>query len=101
MVEQISILTRAGAAPVSFVDFLFYYSDLNLDNMVQILTEHKNEVWFVQFSNSGKYLASSSSDCTAIIWEVLYALFHGKFIKILFQVNSRSFDVRIVEGIIL
>ncbi|KAJ4832303.1 hypothetical protein Tsubulata_008649 [Turnera subulata] len=38
---------------------------------VQILTEHKNEVWFVQFSNNGDYLASSSSDCTAIIWEVL------------------------------
>ncbi|XP_038717534.1 WD repeat-containing protein WDS homolog [Tripterygium wilfordii] len=38
---------------------------------VQILTEHKNEVWFVQFSNNGEYLASSSSDCTAIIWKVL------------------------------
>ncbi|PQQ20013.1 WD repeat-containing protein 26 [Prunus yedoensis var. nudiflora] len=37
---------------------------------VQILTEHKNEVWFVQFSNNGEYLASSSSDCTAIIWKV-------------------------------
>ncbi|XP_057964084.1 WD repeat-containing protein WDS homolog isoform X2 [Malania oleifera] len=38
---------------------------------VQTLTDHKNEVWFVQFSNNGKYLASSSSDCTAIIWKVL------------------------------
>ncbi|CDP03813.1 unnamed protein product [Coffea canephora] len=38
---------------------------------VQILTNHKNEVWFVQFSNNGKYLASSSCDCTAIIWKVL------------------------------
>lgn len=38
---------------------------------LQILTEHKNEVWFVQFSNNGNYLASSSSDCTAIIWQVL------------------------------
>ncbi|GAB2281871.1 hypothetical protein Dimus_016433 [Dionaea muscipula] len=38
---------------------------------VQILTEHKNEVWFVQFSNDGEYLASSSCDCTAIIWKVL------------------------------
>ncbi|KAK4768414.1 hypothetical protein SAY87_003555 [Trapa incisa] len=37
---------------------------------VQILTEHKNEVWFVQFSHNGEYLASSSSDCTAIIWKV-------------------------------
>ncbi|KAM7261685.1 hypothetical protein ACFE04_020762 [Oxalis oulophora] len=38
---------------------------------IQILTEHQNEVWFVQFSNTGEYLASSSSDCTAIIWQVL------------------------------
>uniref|UniRef100_A0A7N0U884 Uncharacterized protein n=1 Tax=Kalanchoe fedtschenkoi TaxID=63787 RepID=A0A7N0U884_KALFE len=38
---------------------------------VQILTAHSNEVWFVQFSNNGEFLASSSSDCTAIIWKVL------------------------------
>ncbi|OMO90532.1 hypothetical protein CCACVL1_07348 [Corchorus capsularis] len=38
---------------------------------VQILTDHSNEVWFVQFSNYGEYLASSSSDCTAIIWKVM------------------------------
>ncbi|KAH1258484.1 WD repeat-containing protein WDS [Glycine max] len=37
----------------------------------QILTGHKNEVWFVQFSNNGEYLVSSSNDCTAIIWKVL------------------------------
>lgn len=37
---------------------------------VQILSAHKNEVWFVQFSNNGDYLASSSSDCTAIIWKL-------------------------------
>ncbi|XP_027363385.1 WD repeat-containing protein WDS homolog isoform X2 [Abrus precatorius] len=37
----------------------------------QILTGHKNEVWFVQFSNNGEHLASSSNDCTAIIWKVL------------------------------
>ncbi|KAI8574337.1 hypothetical protein RHMOL_Rhmol01G0346200 [Rhododendron molle] len=44
---------------------------LLLDTLFQILTDHKNEVWFVQFSNNGEYLASSSSDCTAIIWKVL------------------------------
>ncbi|CAN1270036.1 WD repeat-containing protein WDS homolog [Linum perenne] len=38
---------------------------------VQILREHKNEVWYVQFSNNGEYLASSSSDCTAIVWKVM------------------------------
>ncbi|KAJ7960604.1 WD repeat-containing protein 26-like [Quillaja saponaria] len=36
----------------------------------QILEEHDDEVWFVQFSHNGKYLASSSNDRSAIIWEV-------------------------------
>lgn len=37
---------------------------------LQILREHKDEVWFLQFSHNGKYLASSSADCSVIIWEV-------------------------------
>ncbi|KAL2524794.1 transducin family protein/WD-40 repeat family protein [Abeliophyllum distichum] len=37
---------------------------------LQILQEHSDEVWFLQFSHNGKYLASSSSDCLVIIWEV-------------------------------
>ncbi|KAF5770375.1 putative transcription factor WD40-like family [Helianthus annuus] len=30
----------------------------------------QDEVWYLQFSQNGKYLASSSSDNSAIIWEV-------------------------------
>ncbi|XP_010456450.2 PREDICTED: WD repeat-containing protein 26-like [Camelina sativa] len=37
---------------------------------VQILASHTDEVWFLQFSHNGKYLASSSKDQTAIIWEI-------------------------------
>ncbi|TMW85414.1 hypothetical protein EJD97_023199 [Solanum chilense] len=37
---------------------------------MQILHEHKDEVWFLQFSHNGKYLASSSADFAVIIWEV-------------------------------
>ncbi|KAK6942340.1 WD40 repeat [Dillenia turbinata] len=37
---------------------------------LQILQAHKDEIWFLQFSHNGKYLASSSKDQTAIIWEV-------------------------------
>ncbi|CAH9072886.1 unnamed protein product [Cuscuta epithymum] len=37
---------------------------------LQILQEHSGEVWFLQFSYDGKYLASSSVDCSVIIWEV-------------------------------
>ncbi|KAK2441519.1 WD repeat-containing protein [Trifolium repens] len=37
---------------------------------LQILDAHDDEVWFVQFSHDGKYLATASNDRTAIIWEV-------------------------------
>lgn len=37
---------------------------------LQILEAHSDEVWFLQFSHDGKYLASSSKDQSAIIWEV-------------------------------
>ncbi|XP_076903173.1 WD repeat-containing protein 26 homolog [Bidens hawaiensis] len=37
---------------------------------IQILEGHQDEVWYLQFSQNGKYLASSSSDNSAIIWEV-------------------------------
>ncbi|XP_009629555.1 WD repeat-containing protein WDS homolog isoform X2 [Nicotiana tomentosiformis] len=59
------------------VDAVSLYEDHHCDGSqfptktTQILTNHRNEVWYVQFSNNGNYLASSSSDCTAIIWKVL------------------------------
>ncbi|KAG8662636.1 WD repeat-containing protein 26 homolog [Manihot esculenta] len=37
---------------------------------LQILEAHSDEVWFLQFSHNGKYLASSSRDQSVIIWEV-------------------------------
>ncbi|XP_059658364.1 WD repeat-containing protein 26 homolog [Cornus florida] len=37
---------------------------------LQLLQEHSDEVWFLRFSHNGKYLASSSRDQSAIIWEV-------------------------------
>lgn len=36
----------------------------------QVLRSHEDEIWYLQFSNDGKYLASSSNDKSAIIWEV-------------------------------
>uniref|UniRef100_A0A6M2F1T9 CTLH domain-containing protein n=1 Tax=Populus davidiana TaxID=266767 RepID=A0A6M2F1T9_9ROSI len=38
--------------------------------ILQILEAHSDEVWFLQFSHNGKYLASSSNDQSAIIWEI-------------------------------
>ncbi|PON68138.1 Guanine nucleotide-binding protein, beta subunit [Parasponia andersonii] len=37
---------------------------------LQVLQAHSDEVWFLEFSHNGKYLASSSKDQSAIIWEV-------------------------------
>lgn len=36
---------------------------------VHELKSHRDEVWFVQYSNNGKYLASSSKDETICIYE--------------------------------
>lgn len=37
---------------------------------LQVLHAHNEDVWFIRFSNNGKYLASASNDKSAIIWEV-------------------------------
>lgn len=37
---------------------------------LQILQEHSDEVWFLQFSHNGQFLASASGDHLVIIWEV-------------------------------
>ncbi|PON89685.1 Guanine nucleotide-binding protein, beta subunit [Trema orientale] len=45
-------------------------SDQIPSRTLQILQAHSDEVWFLQFSHNGKYLASSSNDRSTIIWEV-------------------------------
>jgi WD repeat-containing protein 26 len=35
-----------------------------------ILKDHEDEVWYLEFSHDGKYLATSSADKTVIIWDV-------------------------------
>lgn len=52
------------------------YSDHKCDRnqfplaTVQVLKDHSDEVWFVQFSNDGTRLATSSKDNTVIIWDL-------------------------------
>lgn len=60
---------------------LILYFDVFPNNIFlveQVLQAHLDEVWFLQFSNNGKYLASSSSDRSAIIWEVNFFSFRLK-----------------------
>lgn len=37
---------------------------------IQLLTEHTDEVWFVNFSHDGRFLATASKDSTVIVWRV-------------------------------
>lgn len=36
----------------------------------QVLTNHKDEVWAVQFSSDGKWMATASKDGSALLWAV-------------------------------
>lgn len=36
-----------------------------------ILGGHEDQVWRVQFSHSGRYLATTSKDGTALVWQVV------------------------------
>lgn len=36
-----------------------------------MLTDHTEEVWHIQFSRNGRWLASASRDASAILWEVI------------------------------
>lgn len=61
--------------------------------LLQVLGAHRDEVWFLQFSNNGKYLASASNDKTAIIWEVSLRTYPSKiccFSWYVYEQNSLS-----------
>ncbi|KAK2431475.1 WD repeat-containing protein [Trifolium repens] len=76
LVEQALILQTETCPFHNSMDKMSLYSDhrcgkeLIPSRTVQILETHDDEVWFVQFSHNGQYLASASNDQTAIIWEV-------------------------------
>lgn len=36
----------------------------------EVLSEHCDEVWFLRFSNNGKYLATGSKDMTVVVWKI-------------------------------
>ncbi|KAG0584191.1 hypothetical protein M758_3G191600 [Ceratodon purpureus] len=59
---------------------------------LQVLEVHDDEVWFLQFSHDGRYLASSSKDCTAIIWEVV----DNDSLKVKFRFTGHSKPVSFV-----
>ncbi|XVF14444.1 hypothetical protein REPUB_Repub09cG0060700 [Reevesia pubescens] len=77
LVEQALVLQRDACMFHNSLDKeMSLYSDHQCgrdqipSQALQILQAHTDEVWFLQFSHNGKFLASSSYDRSAIIWEV-------------------------------
>ncbi|TVU43508.1 hypothetical protein EJB05_09984 [Eragrostis curvula] len=76
LVEQALTVQRDACYFHNSIDGLSLYIDHHCgkdqipSRTLQVLRAHQDEVWFLQFSNNGKYLASASNDKTAIIWEV-------------------------------
>lgn len=76
LVEQALTVQRDACYFHNSVDGLSLYIDHHCgkdqipSRTLQVLHAHHDEVWFIQFSNNGKYLASASNDKSAIIWEV-------------------------------
>lgn len=53
---------------VSLLEDLVHDKDLLPSKILHRLEGHNDEVWFVQFSHRGEYLASASKDKSVIIW---------------------------------
>ncbi|KAM0919325.1 hypothetical protein ACQ4PT_008249 [Festuca glaucescens] len=76
LVEQALTVQREACYLHNSIDGLSLYIDHHCgkdqipSRALQILCAHSDEVWFLQFSNNGKYLASASNDKSAIIWKV-------------------------------
>ncbi|CAM0910875.1 unnamed protein product [Alopecurus aequalis] len=76
LVEQALTVQREACYLHNSIDGLSLYIDHHCgkdqipSRALQILCAHRDEVWFLQFSNNGKYLASASNDKSAIIWKV-------------------------------
>lgn len=56
---HISLLTDCKCDPGQFPSFT-----------TRILTEHTDEIWRLEFSHDGKWLATAGRDKTAMIWNV-------------------------------
>jgi len=80
IVEQALTVQREACYLHNSIDGLSLYVDHHCgkdqipSRTLQVLRAHRDEVWFLQFSNNGKYLASASNDKSAIIWKVTMLL---------------------------
>lgn len=67
---------NTAASPSLYLDHSCERDDFPTKAMLD-LRHHKDEVWFLQYSNDGTKLASTSKDCTIIIYDTsTYRVLH-------------------------
>ena len=65
------IYSSSYSPPTSFLQLSYLINREDFPtSCIQVLDEHRDEVWFCKFSNNGKRLASGSKDGSLIIWDV-------------------------------
>ncbi|CAG8595998.1 14646_t:CDS:10 [Acaulospora morrowiae] len=76
LLEQATTLQRMSCLYHNTDEYISLYSDHVCDRSqfptvtTHTFLQHTDEVWYVAFSNNGKFLASASRDKTAIIWSI-------------------------------
>jgi len=55
---------------ISLLEDLHYDPQRIPTKTSRVLTHHKDEVWFVQFSHNGKLLATASKDKSVVVWDM-------------------------------
>ncbi|CAG8545721.1 3038_t:CDS:2, partial [Scutellospora calospora] len=76
LLEQATTFQRISCLYHNSDKYISLYSDHVCDRSqfpsktTHIFERHEDEVWYVAFSNNGKFLASASKDKTAIIWSL-------------------------------
>lgn len=75
---------------VSLLEDMEHCEDRVPRNILHRLEGHTDEVWYVQFSHAGEYLASASKDTTVIIWRIRSILDGGCNINNSTNNNSSS-----------
>lgn len=66
--KRLTMFPYTKQSRVSLLEDMVHCKDRVPRHILHRLEGHTDEVWFVQFSHGGEYLASASKDSTVIIW---------------------------------
>lgn len=83
LLEQAKIYQRSQCRYHTSNPAISLYTDHVCDKTVfptqttHILGGHDDQVWRVQFSHNGRYLATTSKDGTSLVWQVTVSAVHS------------------------